>query len=92
MDGKFSKIPIPCVVRFVLVLNYFQPPPTSTRPPVIGYMVSYNMNETVQMYTTNDTVFTIEIPVPNVFNLTVFAFNILGKGEGIDVNSELSVL
>ena len=93
MDGKLSNVPLPstCTIRSVLVLNDFQQPPPSTRPAINGYTVSYKTNEAVLMYTTNDTVFIMEIKVLNVFNLTVFAFNILGKGEEIGVTSELSI-
>ena len=72
----------------MLVLNYFQPPPPSTRPPVIQYTISYTSYETVQMNVTSDTEFDIEITFANILILTVSALNVLGKGEGNDITSE----
>ena len=74
------------------MLYYFQPPPPSARPHVMGYIISYHSYQNIQTYLTSDTKLIKEVPVPTIFILNVCAVNILGKGEGNNVTSESHVL
>ena len=73
-------------------MNFFQPPPPSTSPPVIGYTVSYNTTGNVQTNETTDTDFVVENAFPNLIIFSVAAINVLGTGRGSDITSELYVL
>ena len=73
---------------YFLFLNLLQPPPSSTRPHVIAYNVSFNVSGTVQMYQTTHTVFGMEGAPPSLFVFTVVAVNILGAGEESYITSE----
>ena len=64
---------------YELVLS--QPPPPSSRPPVIGYKVSHDTTGRVMEEHTNDTNFTVEGVTPGVYFFAVLAVNSLGKGE-----------
>ena len=58
----------------------FQPPPPSSRPPVIGYKISHNTSGSVLTNQTNETMFSIEGMYPRVYLFDICAFNILGDG------------
>ena len=79
-----------CMVmsELILALKFLQPPPSSTRPHVIGYTVSHNASGTVQMYDTTYTSFVMESASPSLFVFTVVAVNVLGTGEESDITSE----
>ena len=65
----------------MILLYISQPPLPSTRPPVLGYKVSYNITGSVMVNLTSDNNFTIGGVTPGVYLFTVLAFNILGDGS-----------
>ena len=69
-------------------MNFRQPPPSSTRPHVLGYNVSHNASGTLKLYETIDTNFIMESASPSLFVLAVVAVNVLGAGEESDITSE----
>ena len=87
MDGEFTirKIVMP---NIYLAFDFLQPPPSSTRPHVIGYNVSHNASGTVNLYETNDTKFVLESESLSSFDFIVAAINVLGAGEESDITSE----
>ena len=88
MDGEFS-IKEVVMPELFLALNFLQPPPSSTRPHVLGYTVSHNASGIVEMYGTNDTKFVLESTSSCPFVFIVAAINVLGAGEESDIISEL---
>ena len=73
----------------LLFLNLLQPPPQSSRPPVVGYNVLYNASGAVGMNVTNNAKFVIKIIPPEVVVFTVNAMNVLGNGKDNSITSEL---
>ena len=71
-------------------MNFLQPPPSSTRPHVLGYIISHNASGTVKLYDTNnnDTKFVLERASSSPFVFIVAAINVLGAGEESDFISE----
>ena len=89
MDGEFAVEKKLITLELLWTLNFLQPPLSSKRPHVIGYNITHNASEIVQMYGTNDTGFVLESASPNLFIFTVAPINVLGTGEEIDITSEL---
>ena len=87
MDGEFTVREL-VMPQLYLASNLLQPPPSSTRPHVIGYNVSHNASGTVQMYSTNDTDFVLDSSSPSLFVLAVVAVNVLGTGKESAITSE----
>ena len=88
MDGEFAVNEL-VVTGLLLTSKFLQPPPSSTRPQVLGYLVAHNANGIVEVSETNVTNFVMESPSPNLFIFTVAAINILGAGVESDITSEL---
>ena len=91
MDGKF----LAKLFRrnfSLLFLTLLQPPPKSTRPPVIGYNISYNATGTLEANVTYNTKFVIRMIPPEVILFTVNALNILGNGRESSVIGELILI
>ena len=89
MDGEFIKHER---IRFYLTCSpELQPPPPSSRPPVVAYSVSFSGADTMQIYETNDTYFVVESVPTNLFTFAVAAVNVLGVGEesNLTISSEL---
>ena len=76
-----------CVLLALTTL--LQPPPQSTRPPVIGYRVLHNASGTLEMNVTNNANFSIKIIPPKAIIFRVSAMNILGNGRENSIISEL---
>ena len=64
-----------------LSLLFSQPPPPSSRPPVIEYKILQNNTGNLAMTMTSDTQYIVEVVVPGVYLFTVLAYNILGDGK-----------
>ena len=78
---------VSCVLQALATL--LQPPPSSSRPPVIGYIVSHNASGTIEMNVTNNTNFVIRIIRPKIILFSVSTLNILGNGRGNSIISKL---
>ena len=87
MDGEFvvKELFMP---ELLLTFTFLQPPPSSTRPHILGYIVSHNANGTMKLFETNDTKFVLENASSSSFVFTVVAVNVLGAGEESDITSE----
>ena len=59
---------------------FSQPPPPSSRPPVLGYKISDNTTGHGLVNQTSDTVFFLCGLDPGVYFFFVWAFNVLGDG------------
>ena len=70
-----------CLCSFLHLL-FSQPPPPSSRPPVIEYKILHNSTGILTMTVTNDTDYIVEYTSPGVHQFTVTAYNILGDGNG----------
>ena len=84
MDGDFAVKEV-VVLKLFLFLNFLHPPPSSTRPHVIGCNDSHNASGTVQIYETNETNVVMESASSSSFAFTVAASNILGAGKESDI-------
>ena len=62
-------------------LLFSQPPPPSSRPPVIGYKIFHNYTGNSMETMTSDTQHIVEFTVPGVYLFTVMAYNVLGDGK-----------
>ena len=60
---------------------FSQPPPPSSRPPVIEYKILHNIAGNSIETTTIDTGYTFEYGSPGVYQFTVLAYNVLGDGK-----------
>ena len=69
-----------------------QPPPQSSRPPVIGYSVLHNASGTLEINAKNSTNFFMTIIPPKVIIFRVSAINVLGNGSENSIISELIFL
>ena len=89
MDGEFIKLE--CIISCLTCSPELQPPPPSSRPPLLGYSVSFSGAETMQINETNDTYFVVESVSTNFFTFTVAAVNVLGVGKesNLTISSEL---
>ena len=59
----------------------FQPPPLSSRPPVMGYSVTHNTTGSMLVNKTVDNEFIVKDVDPGVYLLSLLAFNELGNGK-----------
>ena len=63
-------------------LLFSQPPPPSSRPPVIECKILHNSTGILTLAITNDTSYIVEYTSPGVYQFSVLAYNILGDGNG----------
>ena len=63
-------------------LLFSQPPPPSSRPPVIEYKIFHNSTGKFMPAMTSDPRYDVEYASPGVYQFTVLACNILGDGNG----------
>ena len=89
MDGEFIKFQ--CIRSYLTCSPELQPPPPSSRPPVVAYTISFSGAETMQINETNDTYVVVESVPTNLFTFAVAAVNVLGVGEesNLTISSEL---
>ena len=59
---------------------FSQPPPSSSRPPVLGYKITHNTTGHSLVNQTSDTTFFLDELNPGVYLFSVWAFNVLGDG------------
>ena len=59
-------------------LPFSQPPPPSSRPPVIEYKIFRNNTGKLIPVMTSDPRYDIEYTTPGVYQFTVLAYNVLG--------------
>ena len=62
-------------------LLFSQPPPSSSRPPVIEYKIFHNNTGNLILAMTSDPRFDVEYTSPGVYQFTVLAYNVLGDGN-----------
>ena len=73
---------------------HFQPPASSSRPPVTGYKITHNTTGSVLVNKTSDTLFPFVGVAPGVYLFSVQAVNALGDGkaESLTVFGKLLLL
>ena len=69
------------------IFPFSQPPPPSSRPPVIGYKISHNVTGSEAIDQTNDTTFTVDNERPGVYLFSVLAVNVLGEGLKAEITT-----